>query len=270
MSTRRDVLKGILAAGAMPAASARGATLNEIGLQLYTVRDSLTADFAGTLREVARLGYHEVEFAGHLGPGAKQARELLTQVGLRAPSMHVEYESLRGNLQAALETAKTLGAGFVVCPWLDPAQHPAEEDWKRVSEALNSIGERAARAGLTFAYHNHDFELRPLPQGSRPLDVLLAHTDEKLVTFELDVYWATKAGSDPVSYLRTHQRRFPLFHLKDMASDGSFTEVGSGTIDFAAIIRAAMDGAYFFVEQDVSADPMRSIAASIAHLKQLR
>jgi sugar phosphate isomerase/epimerase len=134
---------------------------------------------------------------------------------------------------------------------------------------LNAIGEQSARAGFTFAYHNHDFELRPLSAGTRPLDVLLAQTDESLVKFELDVYWAKKAGADAVSYLTAHQRRFPLFHLKDMASDGSFTEVGSGTIDFGAIIRAAMLGAHFFVEQDVATDPMRSVAASIAYLKRL-
>ena len=270
MSTRRDVLKALLAAGVMPVAPASGATLSDIGLQLYTVRDPLTADFAGTLREVARLGYREVEFAGILGPGAKQARELLTQFGLRAPSMHVEYDNLRGDLPVALETARTLGARFVVCPWLDPDKYPAEDDWKRVSDALNAIGERTARAGLGFAYHNHDFELRPLPQGPRPFDTLLARTEEKFVSFELDVYWAKKAGADALAYLRSHRRRFPLFHLKDMASDGAFTEVGNGTIDFGPIIRTAVDGAHFFVEQDVSTDPMRSIAASFSHLQRLR
>jgi sugar phosphate isomerase/epimerase len=270
MSTRREVLKAILAAGAMPATPVRGATLNDIGLQLYTVRDSLTADFAGTLCEVARLGYREVEFAGILGPGAKQARELLTQFGLRAPSMHVEYENLRSNLQESLETAKTLGASFVVCPWLDPAQHPAVDDWKRSGDALNAIGEEVARGDLSLAYHNHDFELRSLPPGVRPLDVMLAQTDETFVRFELDAYWTKKAGADTLALLRAHPRRFPLFHLKDMASDGSFTEAGSGTIDFGPIIRAAMDGAHFFVEQDVSADPMRSAAAGVEHLNRLR
>jgi hypothetical protein len=170
MSTRRDVLKAVFAAGVMPTASASGATLNDIGLQLYTVRDPLTADFAGTLREVARLGYREVEFAGILGPGAKQARELLAQFGLRAPSMHVEYESLRGNLPQSLEVATSLGVSFVVCPWLDPAQHPALDDWKRVSAALNTIGEQCAHVGLAFAYHNHDFELRPLGGAMRPFE----------------------------------------------------------------------------------------------------
>lgn len=265
---RRDVLKAVVAGAAMQPALAKSATLRDIGLQLYTVRDQLSADFAGTLREVARLGYREVEFAGVLGPGAGQARNLLTQLGLRAPSLHIEYENLRDNLQGSLEVATALEAKFVVCPWLDPAKHPAADDWKRVCDAFNAIGERAQRSGLTFAYHNHDFELRPLAGGVRPLELLLANTDERFVKFELDVYWARKANADPVSWLTAHQRRFPLLHLKDMARDGSFTEIGNGTIDFGAIIRAAAEGSHFFVEQDVSPDPMQSIGTSIAYLRR--
>ena len=269
--TRRQFLTAIAAAGTS-AASAHAGHLRKIGLQLYTVRDLLSTDFEGTLRRVARLGYQEVEFAGVLGPDLKQTRNLLRQLGLSAPSLHIDYNRLRNDTAASFETATALGARFVVCPWLDRSERQAPDDWKRVCENLNSIGERAARSGLTLAYHNHDFEFVKLPDGVRPLDLLLAHTNDRLVTFELDVYWAKKGDVDPVAYLKTHKSRFRLVHLKDMARDGSTAEIGSGTIDFGEIMLAAMASGvrHFFVEQDDSSDPMQSIETSISYLRHRR
>jgi len=271
--TRRHFLRAFAAAAAtMKAASAYGGYLREIGLQLYTVRDRLSADFEGTLREIARLGYQEVEFAGVLGPNLKQTRNLLRQLGLSAPSLHIDYNGLRKNTGASFETATALGAKFVVCPWLDQSERQTADDWKRVCENLNSIGERATHSGLTFAYHNHDFEFLNLPDGVRPFDLLLARTNDRFVKFELDVYWARKGDVDPVAYLKTYKSRFRLVHLKDMAIDGSTTEIGNGTIDFGEIIVASIAGGvrHFFVEQDHSPDPIQSIKTSIAYLRHYR
>ncbi len=245
--TRRHVLTALAAAAAAKAASAQGGSLQEIGLQLYTVRDLLSTDFEGTLRAIARLGYQEVEFAGVLGPDLKQTRNLLGELGLSAPS-------------------------FVVCPSLDQSERQTIDDWKRVCENLNSIGELATHSGLTFAYHNHNFEFSSLPHGVRLFDFLLAHTDDRFVKFELDVYWAKKGNVDPVAYLKAYQSRFRLVHLKDMAMDGSFTEIGNGTLDFDVIIAASIAAGvrHFFVEQDYSSDPMRSIAQSISYLQRYR
>jgi sugar phosphate isomerase/epimerase len=256
----------------MKAVSAYDQSLREIGLQLYTVRDLLSVDFEGTMREIARLGYQEVEFAGVLGPNLKQTRNLLGQLGLRAPSLHIDYDSLRKNAAASFETATALAAKFVVCPWLDQSERQTVDDWKRVCESLNSIGERATHSGLTLAYHNHAFEFLKLPDGVRPFDLLLAHTNDRLVKFELDVYWAKKGNVDPVAYLKAHKSRFRLVHLKDMAPDGSITEIGNGTIDFGAIIVAAIAGGvrHFFVEHDNPPDPIKTIKTSIAYLRHYR
>ncbi|MGY4429609.1 sugar phosphate isomerase/epimerase [Bradyrhizobium sp. F1.13.1] len=122
---------------------------------------------------------------------------------------------------------------------------------------------------MTLAYHNHDFEFAALPGGIQPYDVLLRRTDERLVKFELDVYWATKGNLDSARVLRANPSRFPLVHLKDMAKDGSTTELGRGTIDFASILEAARQSGvrHVLVEQDVSTDPLRSIETSIAFLR---
>jgi sugar phosphate isomerase/epimerase len=268
--TRRDLLRVFAAGASMKAASAYGGSLRKIGLQLYTVRDLLSTDFEGTLREIARLGYREVEFSGVLGPNLKQTRNLLRQLGLSAPSLHIDYNSLHKNTEVSFEAATALAAKFVVCPWLEQSERQTVDDWKRVCENLNSIGELATQSGLTFAYHNHDFEFLYLSDGVRPFDLLLAHTNGHFVKFELDVYWAKKGDVDPVAYLKAYGSRFRLVHLKDMAVDGSITEIGSGTIDFGEIIVASIAGGvrHFFVEQDYSSDPIQSIKTSILYLQR--
>jgi sugar phosphate isomerase/epimerase len=271
MNLTRRKLFMVPAAVAFMTPAAQGGALRKIGLQLYTVRDLLTSDFEATLREVARLGYREVEFAGILGDDVRRTRDLLRRLDLTAPSLHADYVSLRTNPERSFETAHMLGARFVVCPWLDPSERRTTDDWKRICDSLNLIGERAARAGVTLAYHNHDFEFVDLADGIRPYDLLLSRTDERIVKFELDVYWATKGGVDPAPLLRAHPSRFHLVHLKDMARDGSFTEIGRGTIDFGDVIDASLRSGvrHFFVEQDVSPDPLRSIETSIGYLRRL-
>jgi sugar phosphate isomerase/epimerase len=267
--SRRDVL-GCVAAGAMMKIdSASGRELRKIGLQLYTVRDLLKSDFEGTLRSVAILGYREVEFAGILGTDVSRTRKLLRSLGLTAPSLHFDYASLRDNAGPSFDIAHLLGSRFVVCPWLDPSVRQTADDWKRICDDLNTIGELASRSDLTLAYHNHDFEFANMAGGIQPYDVLLSRTNERFVKFELDVYWATKGNLDSARVLRAHPSRFPLVHLKDMAEDGSTTELGHGTIDFASILEAASRSGvrHVFVEQDVSTDPLRSIKTSITFLR---
>ncbi len=268
--SRRCFLASIATGAAAKAAPASSAMLRKIGLQLYTVRDLLRSDFEGTLRTVALLGYSEVEFAGVLGPTVRRTHDLLRHLGLTAPSIHADYASLLTNSGKVFETAIALGARYVVCPWLDELQRRSIDDLNRVCENLNHIGELAARSGLTLAYHNHDFEFSDLADGVRPIDLLLSRTDERFVKFELDVYWAKKGKVDPAHLLRTHPSRFRLVHLKDMAPDGSFTEIGNGTIDFSQIVDVSLQAGvrHFFVEQDFSPDPIRSIKASIVYLRQ--
>jgi sugar phosphate isomerase/epimerase len=150
-----------------------------------------------------------------------------------------------------------------------PEERSSVDAARKLGEEFNRAGEAARTRGLTFAYHNHDYEFAPL--GSTTCyDVLLATCDPKLVEFELDLFWITKAGKDPLTYLAQQPGRFPMVHVKDMAADGAMVDVGAGTIDFAKIFAAANGGIrHYFVEHDNPADPFGSIAASYAALAAL-
>ncbi len=241
------------------------------GLQLYTVRDPLGADLDGTLRSVADIGYREVELAGLAGTTAPVMRERLKHYGLAAPSMHASYDRLRGELDAVLEEARTLGAAFVVCPSIDAGERRTADEWKRVCQTLSRIGWVVRSQGVTLAYHNHDFEFVPFDGGAAPFDLLISETDPRELKLELDVYWVAKGGRDPVRCLKDSVGRVPLVHLKDLARDGSTTELGAGVLDIEQIIRSALSAGakHLFVEQDTSPDPLRSIATSLRFLEGL-
>jgi sugar phosphate isomerase/epimerase len=241
------------------------------GLQLYTVRDALGTDLDGTLRSVAAIGYREVELAGLPGVTAEAMRASLTRHGLDAPSMHAGYDELQRDFDAVLEAAGILGANCLVCPSVDAEERKTAEDWKIVCQTLNRIGQAVRSRGLVLAYHNHDFEFVPFADGSTPFRLLMTETDPRNVKLELDVYWVAKAGLDPVQHLKDGQSRILLVHLKDLASDGSTVEVGGGVLDFERIVRTALSVGvkHFFVEQDTSANPLASIAASLRFLERL-
>ncbi len=241
------------------------------GLQLYTVRDALDGDREGTLRRVAEIGYREVELAGLAGATARAMQASLQRCGLEAPSMHASYDRLRADFASVLEEARTLGATYLVCPSVDAGERQTAEDWKRVCQTLNRIGRAARNHGLVLAYHNHDFEFVPFADGTTPFGLMMTESDPRDLKLELDVYWAAKAGQDPVRYLKDGQERIRLVHLKDLASDGSTAEVGGGVLDFEQIVRAALLAGvkHLFVEQDTSADPLASIGASLRFLERL-
>ena len=247
------------------------AKITNIGLQLYTVREGLGRDFERTLAAVEEIGYREVEFAGLFGHRPEDVKSILGRNGLRAPSSHVEYQSVESDWSKALNGAETLGNAFVVCPWIEPNQRRKLADWKRIADALNRAGEQSRQRGIQFAYHNHDFEFKA-QEGQLPYDLILAETDPALVKMELDLYWITRAGQDPLRYLRRYPNRFALLHVKDMSSDGEIADVGSGVIDFPRIFEAAQEAGVLhqFVEHDHPKDPISSISASFRFLQQLR
>jgi sugar phosphate isomerase/epimerase len=241
------------------------------GLQLYTVRDAISMDLEGTLRSVAALGYREVELAGLPGVTAQAMQASLKRHGLDAPSMHASYDTLQRGLDAVLEEARVLGASYLVCPSVDAGERKTAEDWKRVCQTLNRIGQVVRSRGLMLAYHNHDFEFSPFVDGTTPFQLLMTETDPREVKLELDVYWVAKAGLDPVKHMQSGQDRILLVHLKDLARDSSTVEVGKGTLDFERIVRTALAVGvkHLFVEQDTSADPLASIATSLRFLERL-
>ena len=248
------------------------ATLDRIGLQLYTVRSALERDFEGALDRVAAIGYREVEFAGYFGKTPHDVWAALEKRGLAAPSAHVPFEALKGNWRGALEDALVIGHRYVVVPWLPPAERRSLDGYKRVARLFNRAGAVARDLGLQFAYHNHDFEFARLG-GRVPYDVLLAETDPKLVALELDLYWITKGGGKPLAYFARYPGRFHMVHVKDMDKTRArgFADVGRGVIDFKKIFaRSAQAGIkHYFVEHDQPADPFASIEASFNYLKRL-
>jgi sugar phosphate isomerase/epimerase len=246
-----------------------GRRVERIGLQLYTVRELLADDVPGTLAAVAAAGYTEVETAGYadLEPGAFAAA--LQQAGLTAPSAHVPLKRIESAPSQLLEEAAMLGHRYLVLPFLMPWQRLSLDAYRDVADTLNAFGEQCAAAGIRLAYHNHDFEFEPI-DGQRPYDLLLERCDPARVCFELDLYWASKAGADPAGLLRAAPQRFRLCHVKDMDAEGEMTEVGKGTIDFAALFAAGVELEHYFVEHDKPGDPLASIRHSIAAMRTLR
>jgi sugar phosphate isomerase/epimerase len=263
-----------LTAGAMlPACRfARTPTrLSRIGLQLYTVRDLMKKDVAGTLAAVAGAGYTEVEFAGYFDKSPADIRALLDRHGLTAPSVHTGDIAPEAWAKA-LDAAHVVGHKFIVVPWIPEERRKTLDDWKRVAADFNRVAATAQAAGLQFAYHNHDFEF-PLVEGQVPYDVLLAETDPKLVQLEIDLYWITKGGQDPLAYFARWPGRVPLVHVKDSlgAPDYKMVDVGAGTIDWKRIFARSQQAGiqHYFVEHDQPADPLASIKASCDYLKRL-
>lgn len=244
-----------------------------IGLQLYTVRAAMQQDLPGTLARVAAIGYREVEFAGYFDRSPAEIRQILAANGLRAPATHIPFATLDDGWEGALDASRTMGHEWVVMPWLPAEIRRDGDDWRRIADRYNRAAARAREAGLRFAHHNHHFELAALPDGTVPLDILLAGTDPTLVDFELDLYWMVRAGGDPLDYIARHPGRFPLLHLKDSSGPPRhrMVDVGAGVIDFPRILAAASaDGAaHAFVEHDQPDDPMRSIRASHDYLARL-
>jgi sugar phosphate isomerase/epimerase len=258
--------------GAQTAAASR--RLERVGIQLYSVRDEMQKDVAATLARLSEIGYREVEFAGYFGKSPGEIRQLLERNQLTAPSTHVPYEMLKGNWDQTLDQAMAMGHQWVTIPWLAPNLRGSVSSWKAVAADFNRGAERAKSKGLRFAYHNHEFEFKPV-EGQVPLDILLADTDPALVDFELDVYWTVNGGADPLAYFRRHPTRFPLLHIKDSAGppDHKQVDVGAGTINFASVFRLDADQRktvkHAFIEHDQPPDPFAFAKKSFDYLSRL-
>jgi sugar phosphate isomerase/epimerase len=246
-----------------------GFSLSQVGLQLYTVRDAMAKDLDGTLAADAAAGYKLVETAGMYGKSAGDLRAAFDKHGIRTVSGHYPLADLESAPETVFTTAKTLGQEWVTVPWLDPSLRTAET-FGSLPGRLNKLGEAARTNGMKLAYHNHDFEFQNYGASTTVMERLLANTDPALVSFELDGYWAFKAGNAPADLVARYPNRFTLLHLKDStaAPEKAFADVGKGVIDFRRFIAAAQRNGvkYAFVERDVAPDPIASIKASHDYL----
>lgn len=246
--------------------------LDRVGIQLYTVRQQMRADMPATLAAIAAMGFREVEFAGYFGRTSAQVRELLTANGLSSPSTHVGYNA--ETWDRALDDAAEKGHEYITVPSLPSVPRQTVDDWRRIAELFTHAAERAATRGLKFAYHNHDAEFRRIGDAV-PFDILLDHSDPKVVSFQMDIFWLVKGGGDPLQYIRRHPDRFVMFHVKDSGGPPAHNQVdvGAGTIDFAGIY--AQDAAlqrvvrHSFVEHDQPADPMLFAKSAFMYLSAM-
>ena len=278
--TRRDVMRlaALGGVGALVTRDAQAAAPARLGVQLYTVRDRITANAEGTLKAIAEIGYKEVEvLRGTLAKVGPLARGL----GLSPISVHVDTPLITGQWDAwkfmrgavpstygvaeLIADAQAQGVKYLVLPYLMAAERGGGAPYYlQLADRLNTVGEQMKKAGLQLCYHNHGFEFEPLPDGRRPLDVLMGAVKPELVKLELDVFWVSLTGADPVALIQQYSGRIPLLHLKDKAKTAptetqeskvpptTFTPVGSGAVDFPAVLKAATAAGveHFFVEQD--------------------
>jgi sugar phosphate isomerase/epimerase len=222
-----------------------------IGLQLYSVAAELQADFAGTLKQVAAIGYTQVEFAGFGSRSAAEIRQAIDAAGLKGIGAHYSVSDLEPDAAKAIAYAHDLGLHYMICSFpkiADPAGPPAItlDDWKWNADFFNRIGEATRKASIRFGYHNHNVDFRRF--GSETgLDALIRMTDPTLVTLEMDCGWVAAAGEDPVHYLTAYPDRFRLLHVKDVRPGFppntnmkiETAELGRGVLDWKRIFAAA-------------------------------
>jgi sugar phosphate isomerase/epimerase len=269
----------------------RAASIETLGLQLYTVRDAMAKDFDGTIAAVAATGYKEVEFAGYFDRTPAQVRDVLRQNGLTAPSAHIDYPSLGDKLPGIIDAAHTIGHTFLVNPWIDEEMRKQPDIWQKAAETYNRAGESCRKAGIQFAYHNHHFEfVQPAGGRQAPYEILLKACDPALVKMEMDLCWTTVAGVDPLTYFQRFPGRFPLVHVKGLGKKPPVPAPGAPALPFDQVIptivdvghddvidwkrifaRAGQAGiAHYIVEHDQPKVPFASIKASYDYLKTLK
>lgn len=254
----------------------------KVGLQLYSLRAELAKDVPGTLARVKAMGFRQAEVYNLHGLSAPAFRQELDKNNITCQSFMVLYEPLRDSLDQVIQNAKALGASYVVCPWIPHQVGDFKlEDAQRAARDFNAIGKKLKAQGLAFYYHTHGYEFKP-PTGENYFDYLVKHTDPQYVNFEMDVYYLTLAGQNPVTWLQKYPTRFQLMHLKDMkkATEVSFTgkapvawsvALGTGKVDFAALLRQAQQNNihYYFIE-DEAPTAIQQVPASYDYLKKLK
>src|ERR1044071_3790947 len=257
-----------------PSALAAGRRkLSRLGMPLYTVRRELEKDFEGTLKQVAALGYKEVEFAGYFKHKPAEVKAVPNRLKPDPPAAHISLAELRGDLGPLIDAAHTIGHKYLLVAWLPPEERKTLDNYRRLADLFNEAGQTLQREGVQFAYHNHDFEFAPL-EGQVPYDLLLERTDPNVVKLEMDLYWTVKGGANPVDYFERHPGRFHLLHVKDMdATPRRFSaDVGKDVVDFKSIFAQSKRAGvrHYFVENDEpSGSPFESLRVSFEYLRRL-
>lgn len=248
------------------------------GLALYTVRDEMDEDPLATLKAVADAGYAYVESSGYAdgkfyGMEPAEFKKTMDSIGLNPVSAHQGFETM-DNIDEMIADVKEAGFKYFVIPVPPMGHFESENDTMSMSNELeyltgviNTVAAKCKTAGLELLYHNHDFEFVANENGIVPIEYFLENTDPELVNFEMDLYWVTKAGADPLDYFEKYPGRFKLWHVKDMDEEGKFAPVGNGTIDFSRILKEKEKSGmkYYYAEQDQTWDQEPLDVIKISH-----
>jgi len=248
--------------------------IDKIGLELYTVRDQMQLSVERTLSRVAEIGYKEVEFANnYFGRPPRAIKQLLDDNGLNSPAAHITMDALRGPWNRTLSDAAEVEHKWLIIASATDADLASLDAIKRTADLIHKAADDAKFYKIRIGYHNHDGEFRQV-DGKPIYDHLLELTKPKELDFEMDLYWITKGGGDPLAYWQHWPGRFPIVHVKDAGPPPAYEmeDVGKGTIKWAELFAHRKEAGikHFFVEHDSPADPMASIKASYDYLKALQ
>jgi len=318
MLTRRNFLRNTSLATVAAIASANSlfansALMNKIGIQLFSVPKMLTNNFDGALNMLAEIGFTEIEMygpypfstdnakkywnavtgqlgfdgSGYFGKSESEIIRILNVHGFTVPSMHTDLDTLQNKMGDLADAANKIGAKYVVLPAIPGDKRKTLDDYKKMAVDFNKIGSDAKKYGIRFAYHNHGYGLT-VTDGKMPLDLILDGTDPNLVYLEMDLYWTTAGGANPMELLKKHSGRYKMMHIKDMKQKVHFsgdvgeasqwialfpymTSAGDGVLDLQNILKTAKDNGmeHFFVEQDMVAEPGIALKKSYNYLKGL-
>jgi sugar phosphate isomerase/epimerase len=318
MPNRRKFIKQAAALASLGIMSCQEVTakfgkIDKIGIQLFSLPKLLDKDFNAAIKLLAQMGYKEVELfgpfpfsnptaqerwnkitpslgfsgSGYFGKTINEVKAILSDNGISSPSAHTDLDTLVNNMDKLGEAAQVLGHKYVVLPSIPDEKRQTLDDYKRMAETFNKIGENAKKVGLKFGYHNHGYGLKSM-DGQIPLQLILDQTDPNLVFLEMDIYWTAAGGANPIDYLKKYPNRYHLLHLKDMkekktfSGDGSnaaqwielfpyMTTAGDGVLNVKGIVEKAhsLGIKHYLVEQDMVADPEIALKRSIDYLKKV-
>lgn len=254
----------------------------EIGLQLYSLRNEFKIDVPGTLAQIQKWGIKEIEGGGTYRMPVEDFKKLLKKYNLKTVSVGADFQKLSDDPQSIIENAKAFGAEFVVCFWIPHSGNEFTiEDTKKAVEVFNKAGKLLKENGLSLCYHPHGYEFGPYEQGTL-LDYLVENTDPKYFNFEMDVFWVKHPGQDPVALLKKYPDRWLMLHLKDRQPGTKDTQdghadvetnvvLGTGDVGIAEIMKTAkkIGVKHYFIE-DESSRSVEQIPKSLRYLKSLK
>ncbi|MBY0535292.1 MAG: sugar phosphate isomerase/epimerase [Chitinophagaceae bacterium] len=286
--------------------------VSNVGIQLFSIPKMLSANPVAAIGMLQQMGYKELELYGPYTFSAESAKsgwkqvtgmlgfsgsgyfekssseflKLIKDSGMTTPSMHTDLDTLENDMPALAKAAHEMGHKYVVLPAIPDARRKTLDDYKKMADSFNKIGAAAKKEGIRFGYHNHGYGIKPLADGTVPLEVMLNATDPDTVFLEMDLFWTAAGGADPVALLNKYSKRYKMLHIKDMSKKATFSgdggdasqwfalfplmcSCGDGVLDLKNIIATSqkIGVEHYFIEQDMVANPETALKKSIDYIK---